>query len=87
MKRVNLQFLFTPCKKGYVALCPNLDGCYTQGTTKEEAYKMLMELVRSAITKLSKDNEELDFFIEANSTPAELENVEVNIDDVITRTN
>lgn len=87
MKRVNLQLIFTPCDHGYFALCPNLKGCYTQGKTYEEAYKMIMELVESNIKELAKKDEtELEWLIEANKSPALMTNIEVDLD-AITRTN
>ena len=45
MTRYRLSVIVEKDKDGYVAFCPELDGCYSQGETYEE----LMENIRDAI--------------------------------------
>lgn len=41
---------------GYVAHCPALPGCYSQGATKEEAVANIREAIEAYIESLQKDN-------------------------------
>lgn len=41
---------------GYVAHCPALPGCYSQGDTKEEAVANIREAIEAYIESLQKDN-------------------------------
>ena len=45
MKNYNLSIVMEKDKHGYFAFCPELQGCYTQGKTYEEA----MDNIRDAI--------------------------------------
>jgi predicted RNase H-like HicB family nuclease len=40
----------------YVAECPSLPGCFTQGLTKEEALQNIREAIRGYIRALEEDN-------------------------------
>lgn len=40
----------------YVAECPSLPGCFTQGETKEEALQNIREAIRGYIAALEEDN-------------------------------
>lgn len=40
---------------GYVAHCPALPGCYSQGDTKEEALSNISEAIEAYIESLQKD--------------------------------
>ena len=45
MTQYRLSVIVEKDKDGYIALCPELEGCYTQGDTYEE----VMENIRDAI--------------------------------------
>ena len=45
MKQYRLSVVVEKDADGYIAFCPELDGCYSQGETYEE----LMENIRDAI--------------------------------------
>ncbi|MBI5227715.1 type II toxin-antitoxin system HicB family antitoxin [Candidatus Micrarchaeota archaeon] len=41
----------------YVATCPNLPGCISQGKTREEALENIKDAISGYITRLKKHNE------------------------------
>lgn len=43
----------------YVAECPSLPGCISQGKTKEEAVKNIKDAIRGYLESLKKHNESL----------------------------
>ncbi len=45
MKQYKLSVVVEKDADGYIAFCPELEGCYTQG----ETYEVLMENIRDAI--------------------------------------
>lgn len=46
-------------KDGYFALCPELQGCYTQGNTYEEAIANIKDAIRLNIEDRLKSGEEI----------------------------
>ena len=52
---INLQYDFE--YKGFVAECPALPGCVSQGKTKSEAMKNIREAVRGYIKVLKKHHQ------------------------------
>jgi predicted RNase H-like HicB family nuclease len=52
---INLQYDFE--YKGYVADCPSLPGCMSQGKTKAEALKNIREAIRGYIKVLKKHHQ------------------------------
>lgn len=52
---VNLQYDFE--YKGFVAECPSLPGCMSQGKTRSEALRNIREAVRGYKTVLKKHNQ------------------------------
>jgi len=52
---VNLQYDFE--YQGFVADCPSLPGCMSQGKTKNDALKNIREAVRGYIKVLKKHNQ------------------------------
>lgn len=52
---VNLQYDFE--YKGFVADCPSLSGCMSQGKTKQEALKNIREAIRGYLSVLKKHHE------------------------------
>lgn len=50
------QVIIYPGEDGYwVAECPGLPGCISQGTTKEEAITNIREAIRGYVTALEED--------------------------------
>ena len=43
----------------YLAICPALQGCYTEGTTKEEALEMIKDAIKLHIEDRLENNETL----------------------------
>ncbi|MFH1661990.1 MAG: type II toxin-antitoxin system HicB family antitoxin [Candidatus Falkowbacteria bacterium] len=52
---INLQYDFE--YKGFVADCPSLPGCMSQGKTKKEALKNIKEAIRGYIKVLKKHHQ------------------------------
>ena len=51
------QIILSPGEDGYwVAECPSLPGCISQGMTKEEAIINIKEAIQGYITALQEDN-------------------------------
>ena len=46
----------------YFAICPEIQGCFTQGDTYEEAYSNLKELVEITVKEELTNEEKQDFF-------------------------
>lgn len=46
MKRYNFSVVIERDKDGYFALCPELQGCYTQGETYEEAVTNIKDAIK-----------------------------------------
>ena len=53
--RVDLQYDFE--YNGFVADCPSLPGCMSQGKTKEEALKNIKEAIRGYVKALRKNHQ------------------------------
>ena len=43
----------------YLAICPALQGCYSEGTTKEEALQMIKDAIKLHIEDRLENNETL----------------------------
>ncbi len=52
---INLQYDFE--YKGFVADCPSLPGCMSQGRTKKEALKNIREAIRGYVKVLKKHHQ------------------------------
>ncbi|MCS6902977.1 MAG: type II toxin-antitoxin system HicB family antitoxin [Candidatus Bipolaricaulota bacterium] len=46
MKRYRFSVIIEQDKDGYFAFCPELQGCYTQGGTYEEALENIRDVIR-----------------------------------------
>lgn len=56
MKKYTLPVVIEKDEDGYFAMCPALEGCYSQGDTYEEA----LENIKDAIRLVLQDMEEYD---------------------------
>ena len=57
---------------GYIASCPQLPGCVTQGETVEEALAMVKDAIQGYIASLQKHGEPIPQGIEENIEPAKV---------------
>jgi predicted RNase H-like HicB family nuclease len=46
-------------KEGYFALCPELEGCYTQGDTYEEALENIKDAIRLHVEDRIENDEDI----------------------------
>lgn len=47
-------------KNGYFAMCPNLQGCYSQGATYEEVLKNITTAIRLHVKDRKAENEKVE---------------------------
>ena len=59
-------------KEGYFAFCPELQGCYTQGETYEEALKNIEDAVRLHIEDRLANGEEIPLTKSVSLTSIEI---------------
>ena len=57
---------------GYYAFCPDLQGCYTQGATYEEALANIKDAIRLHIEDRLSNHEEIPQFESISLTSAEV---------------
>jgi predicted RNase H-like HicB family nuclease len=58
---VRLQVVIEVDEDGkYVAWCPALQGCYTQGDTFEEAMKHIQDVIVMCLEELQEENKSID---------------------------
>jgi predicted RNase H-like HicB family nuclease len=61
MQTYRMQIVIEQDEDGvYVAECPALQGCYSQGTTFEEALINIREVVKMCIQELAEDGKPID---------------------------
>lgn len=64
---VKLSIICSQQKNGsYVAICPDLKGCFTQGDTYEQTKYQLMDLIKATIQE-DLTNDELQELTQTNS--------------------
>lgn len=59
MKQYRFSVIIEKDKDGYFAFCPELQGCFTQGDTYEEAVENIKDAIRLHIEDRIEDNEEV----------------------------
>lgn len=59
MKRYRFSVIIEQDKDGYFAFCPELQGCYTQGDTYEEALKNIQDAIRLHLADRLESGEEI----------------------------
>jgi len=60
MKYLNFPVVIEEDKDGFFAFCPELQGCYTQGKSYEEAMGNIRDALRLHILDISKSKEKLE---------------------------
>ena len=59
MKNYHFSIVMEHDKDGYFAFCPELQGCYTQGDTYEEALENIKDAIRLHAEDILSDKEDL----------------------------
>ena len=59
MRNYKLSVVIEKDKDGYFAYCPELQGCYTQGKTYEEAVKNIKDAIKLIIEDKIESGEEI----------------------------
>lgn len=59
MKTYRFSVVIEKDKDGYFAFCPELQGCYTQGDTYEEALVNIKDAIRLHVEDRLEDDEEI----------------------------
>ena len=59
MKNYRFSVVFERDQNGYFAYCPELDGCYTQGITYEEALANIHDAIRLHVQDRLESGEEI----------------------------
>ncbi len=59
MSNYRLSVVIEKDKDGYYAYCPELQGCYSQGDTYEEALKNIRDAIKLHIEDRIENNEEI----------------------------
>ncbi len=57
MKRYLLDVVIEKDKNGYFAYCPLIQGCYTQGTTYEEALENIKDAIKLHLEEIESSKE------------------------------
>ena len=61
MKKYLLQVIIEQNEDGvYVANCPALKGCYTQGATYEEAMENIRDVIQMCLEELKEEKKKID---------------------------
>jgi|GEM_PF-611363 len=64
-KKFRISLVFYPQKpNGYTVVCPELDSCFSEGDTLEEAQEHVLELVRDALEKEAQNEQDAELFQE-----------------------
>ena len=60
MKHYNFPIIIEHDSDGYFAVCPQLQGCYTQGNTYEEAIENIKDAIKLHVEDRHTAKEEID---------------------------
>lgn len=59
MKRYNFSIVIEQDSNGFYVFCPELQGCYSQGNTYEEALDNIKDAIKLHLEDVIGDNQEL----------------------------
>ena len=59
MRKFNLSIVVEKDKNGYFAFCPELQGCYSQGNTYEEAVENIKDAIKLHLEDRIKSREDI----------------------------
>lgn len=60
MKYLNFSVIIEEDGDGFFAFCPELQGCYTQGKTYEEARNNIKDAIKLHLAEIEKNKEKLE---------------------------
>ena len=72
MKRYRLSVVIEKDADGYFAFCPELQGCYTQGDSYEEALKNIEDAIRLYIEDRIENKEDIPLIDSVSLTSLEV---------------
>lgn len=72
MKAYKFSVIFEKDSDGYFAFCPELQGCYTQGDTYEEAMDNIKDAIRLHVEDRFESGEDIPQFDSVSLTMMEL---------------
>jgi predicted RNase H-like HicB family nuclease len=72
MKRYRLSVVVEKDAVGYFVLCPEFQGCYSQGDTYEEALKNIKDAIRPHIEDRLESGEDIPFVESISLTSLEV---------------
>ncbi len=58
--------------KGYIAHCPALPGCFSQGDTRKEAIENIKEAIRAYLESLEKDSSPIPKDVKSEIVPVKI---------------
>jgi predicted RNase H-like HicB family nuclease len=77
MNKYQIQVLIEQDEDGkYIASCPSLQGCYTQGDTAEEAMKNIQDVIEMCLEELLEEQKEIELFY---PRIIDIKNIEVTV--------
>jgi len=59
MKQYNFSIVIEHDKDGFFIRCPELQGCYTQGNTYEEAIDNIKDVIKLCVEDMRENDEEI----------------------------
>ena len=72
MRNIKFPVIIEKDADGYFAICPDLQGCYTQGETYEQALSNIKEVIDLIIEDMTENGEEISAPDEVSFTSVEL---------------
>ena len=61
MEKISVQVILEQDEDGrFIASCPSLQGCYSQGDTPEEALENVKDVIEMCVEELREENKALD---------------------------
>jgi predicted RNase H-like HicB family nuclease len=72
MKNYRFSVVVERDEDGYFAFCPELQGCYTQGETYEEALENVRDAIRLHVEDRLKSGEEIPHVVSISLTSLEV---------------
>lgn len=72
MTRYRFTVVVEQDEEGYFAFCPELQGCYTQGRTYEEALENIKEAIRLHVEDRLESGEEIPQVVSVSLTSLEV---------------
>lgn len=73
MRTFNLSLIFYPqTTGGYTVICPELESCFSEGKTIEEAQEHVMELIHEQLASEVQNESNVELLVEGLAVPGKL---------------